>query len=369
MNRTILYYPTIEIPKNSWLRHSLLYWDEVSSIIPKSYNDEILLNLSPEIQYLIQEEQFRPIKPEDLLFKQDNWLEFENFQQEFKDVVKSDQFRKFINRRYFSRDYRIHENKMGPLTSKIHSNKTSITLYEYLREEGLANRNYEEEWIYFEPNTALLYMSLLAKYLADIDSNSTTIGTDNATYEKFNFKRVSEKKGFPVVNFNLNGILPTPAENTSLKTIIKFKKEREQNLRHFKKTISDFQKRISNSSSNAELKENAINFKEELLNGVDDLTATLKDHKIDFRTKSLRSLINLKTPTSIATATAIVGGFVTSNFNITKIPLDLTTAGLATIGAIELGVNYIDSKNKEKAKLRESPFSYIYYARKQGIII
>jgi hypothetical protein len=38
--RTILYYPTINVPINSWLRHSLLYWDQVSSIILGNVSDE-----------------------------------------------------------------------------------------------------------------------------------------------------------------------------------------------------------------------------------------------------------------------------------------------------------------------------------------
>ena len=367
MNRTILYYPTIDIPRNNWLRHSLLYWDEVSSIVPKSWDDKFLINLSPEIRYLLDKGQFRPIKPEDLISKGDTWQEFENFQQEFRDCVSSPNFRKFINRRHPFSQYRIHQNKVGD-TYKVHSNKTSDSIYYFLQELGLANRDGNNEWINFESNTALLYMSLLAKYLADIDSNQTTIGTDYVSYEKFNFKRVSEKDGFPVVSFNLNNVLPTPRENVPFERIISFKKEREQNLRHFKRTMSDFQSKISGATSNAEMKEIAINFQETLLNGVDDLTSVLKDHRIDFRIKSLKSLINLKTPTSIATALTAAGAVVNSNLNLVSVPLDLTFLGLGAIGAIELTVNFIDNRNKERAKLRESPFSYIYYARQQGII-
>ena len=367
MNRTILYYPTINIPTNSWLRHSILYWDEVSSIVPKSWDDKILLNLSPEIHYLLDEGQFRPIKPEDLIFKKDNWQEFENFQQEFREVVSSQNFRKFIDKRPFTTLYRVHQNKVE-LTSRIHCNKISDSVYDFLQEQGLADRSGENEWINFESNTALLYMSLLAKYLADIDSNQTTIGTDYNIYEKFNFKRVSEKNGFPVVNFSLNNVLPTPQNNVPFETIISFKRKREQNLRHFKNKISDFQNKISRASSNAEMKEIAINFQETLLNGVDDLTAVLKDHRIDLRVKSLKSLINLKTPTSIATAMTAVGTLINSNLNLVSIPLDLTVLGLGTIGTIELTANYIDNRNKKRAELRESPFSYIYYAKKQRII-
>lgn len=33
MKATVLYYPTISIPDNFWLRQALLYFDEVASIV------------------------------------------------------------------------------------------------------------------------------------------------------------------------------------------------------------------------------------------------------------------------------------------------------------------------------------------------
>ena len=41
MERTLLYYPTIELPKESWLRQALLYSDKVSSILPFKDNDRL----------------------------------------------------------------------------------------------------------------------------------------------------------------------------------------------------------------------------------------------------------------------------------------------------------------------------------------
>lgn len=374
MNRTILYYPTIDIPTNNWLRHSLLYWDEVSSIVPTSWGGNSFINLSTEIQYLMDERQFRPIKPEDLITKSDNWEHFENFQQEFRDIVSSKQFKIFINRRRGNINHRIHSNKVeknyrihsNKIESnyRVHSNKTSDSIYGFLKELNLADRDGENEWINFEKNTALLYMSLLAKYLADIDSNQTTIGTDYIIYEKFNFKKVSESDGFPVVSFNLNNILPTPKPNVPFEKIIQFKKKRSDNLNHFKKNLSEFQSKIAKSKSQAEIKENAINFQETLLNGVNDLTAVLKDQRIDFGMKTLKSMINLKSPTMITA----IGTAVASKSNLIDIPLNLGIIGIASMGALELTTSFIDNRNKQTAKLRESPFSYIYYANKYGII-
>ena len=39
MAQTILYYPTIDIQDGAWLRNAILYWDEVSSIVPYYFRD------------------------------------------------------------------------------------------------------------------------------------------------------------------------------------------------------------------------------------------------------------------------------------------------------------------------------------------
>lgn len=51
--RAILYYPTISIPTNDWLRRSLLYWDEIGSIVPVDYEENTLIPYSPDIQFLV----------------------------------------------------------------------------------------------------------------------------------------------------------------------------------------------------------------------------------------------------------------------------------------------------------------------------
>lgn len=363
MNRTILYYPTIDIPRKTWLRHALLYWDEVSSIVPKSWDDKLLIKLSPDIHYLMDEEQFRPIKPEDLIFKTDNWEIFQNFQKEFKEIVSSTEFRSYISRRNNNQNYRIHSNKIEN-TSRIHCNKTSDSIYYYLEEQGLANRQRDNDWINFEENTALLYMSLLAKYLAEIDSEYTTIGTDFGAYEKFNFKPVSENAGVPVVNFNLNNFLPTPKDNVPFERIIDFKRQRKDNLKHFNKTLSEFQTKISKSTSNIEIKETALNFQDTLQNSVADLNAVLKDGNIAHTLKSLKSVISLKSPTTLTA----IGSIVNNKIDLVNIPFDMNVWGVVAVGAIELTASYIERRNNQTKLLRESPFSYVYYAQKQGIL-
>ncbi|MDP9048699.1 MAG: DUF6236 family protein, partial [Bacteroidota bacterium] len=301
MNRTILYYPTINIPNQSWLRHALLYYDEISSIVPQSWDNNTLINLSDEIHYLIDENQFRAMKPEDLIFRQSNWEVFDEFKNEFMSIVSSAHYKKFINFRrtviFDGRRNKIEESHQ----SRIHRNKTSALLYEFLREKELATISDDPEWLLFEENTALLYLSLLAKYLADIDGrDQTTIGTDHQAYEKLNFKKVNDTTSFPVVSLSLDKILPTPKVNVPLEAIIDFKRRRADNLRHFKGILSDFQIKISKTQSQSEFKEACISFKELLTNGVNELNAVISDSRIEAVYKGFKSMISFKSSLPLA---------------------------------------------------------------------
>jgi hypothetical protein len=363
MNRTLLYYPTIKIPTASWLRQGVLYWDEVSSIVPMDWEDRSLINLGRDIHYLMAEGQFRPIRPEDLIFKSVNHMELRQFEQEFKTLVASNEFLQYLSRKYGGAIEADLRSKIS-FDYQVHRNKTSQGLCEFLDSQGLIQNDVPGDWIYFEPTTALLYMSLLAKYLADIDTEYTTISTDRAIYNEFNFKRALPGSGFPVVSVDLKNVLPVPRFDVPFETIVDFKRKREDNLINFKKHLSDFQSKISNAKSQAELKEHLVNFQDTLAAGVLDLSAVLKDSKIEYGFKTLKSLTTLKSPIVIG-AVASVANTISETVNI---PLALNIGGLGAMAAIELATGFVEALNKERVKVRESPFSYIYQAQKAGII-
>jgi len=194
MNRTLLYYPTIEIPQRSWLRNALLYWDQVSSIVPQGST------MSPEISYLMAEEQFRPVEPGKLFGNRQHSNLVIDFQEEFKKQVASFRFSEKSPK--LDVRYRIHLDKVK--TAIVHrSSGDPKGVLDFLEELGLSKKFPGDQWVVFQRDIGLTYMALLAKYLAEIDSNITSIGTDLVAYEKLNFRRVSESKGLPVVSFNI----------------------------------------------------------------------------------------------------------------------------------------------------------------------
>ena len=60
MTRGVIYYPTMNIKDQTWLRQAVLYNDKIGSIIPPGMEDQIDLN--PDIEILIQEKMFEPVQ-------------------------------------------------------------------------------------------------------------------------------------------------------------------------------------------------------------------------------------------------------------------------------------------------------------------
>jgi hypothetical protein len=363
MNRTILYYPTIDIPNGSWLRYALLYWDEIASIIPESIYESYQFELSPEIQYLIGEGQFRKVLPESLITESHNVDLLSECQKEFIEKLSSRGFQTLLRRRGLEK-FSIHVDKFNPnSTVRVHRNKTSENIIDHLIKNGLLIRYAAEpEWLYFEKNTALLYMSLLAKYLAEIDSQHMTIGTDLPVYEGFNFTRVNSDAGSPVLNISLNKLIPTPRSDVPLERIINFKRRRADNLLHFNTLISNFQRSCSRAESQAELKLIIVEFQESLRYGIRDLHFAMVDSRIEARLKSFKSLISL--PSAISSAA--VGVLYNRTSGVFDFPLAVEIGGIIAGGAIDLGINYIKFRNIKRNLLRESPFSYVLRAQRLG---
>ena len=367
--RSILYYPTINIPTNSWLRNSLLYWDEVSSIVPQDYNDNKLIKLSSDIEFLMKEELFKPIRPDRLIYDGNNWEAMNNFKMEFLETVEAPEFKNLLKRSQ-QQAFRIHGAKIpksGMIAKggRIHRDKMSDDIYYFLKEKKLAKKDSQHpEWMLFEGNTALLYMSILAKYLAYTANDLTVIGTDYRIYERFNFKPISGSNGTHVASVDFRGLIPSPTNKVSIKDIVSFKRKREPNLTAFRKLLLDAEKKLSQTKSNQEAKEIIVSFQEDLKKGLIDMASVFRDSKIDLIFKSLKSLVNYKSSTLVASAAVLFN----EKYKISGMPGWLEGIAIVTAGAIDIGSVYLESRNKLLAEDRKSAFSYLYHAQRAGIV-
>lgn len=362
MRRTILYYPNIEIQDGEWLRNALFYWDEVSSIVPREVEDQLYTS-SSVIYQLKNEGLYRPLYPDNLM----NSGYMVHFENECFNRIKS--YCDFANRskgKNIRRNTtRVHIEKLYS-NYNIHNDKMFSRIMDLLNERNLIYS--ESNGVLMDSQLASIYMSILAKYSALSDVNYTVIGSDNKSdinkvypikYYSKNYKYNSYRT--PIVNLTLN-CLPTPSVDTSFDKIIQFKRKYREELIVFRKLINDFEKEISNSESEQDLKEKTIAFKESVELGIKETTKMLKGAKIDFLFSSLQSVINLKSPTAITTYAGIAG------HKLLDLYPTFIIGGIGLAGILDLSVNYISINKNTKDKLSDKGFLYLYYAKKKGIV-
>lgn len=366
--RTILYYPTIPIPNSSWLRQALLYFDEVASIVPSvvSFSHEVgkaLVPLTPDIEYLQDKGAFRRIPPEFPFMqeKDNNWERARKLTNEFKEAIKSEPFKRLL-------DANKHHHKFVELHRGKLEDTSWFNFTEYLLAKNLIKFDERHtpygEWILVEENTALLYMSLLAQALADVDKEWTVTGTDRREYERLVFDATSPHNGFACLDTRFCNVLPVPINNVPFAKILRFREKRTHELLHFRQKIDELQRQLSTVTEQREINEILAQSRNSLQVGLNDLTQQLHDDRILTRLGSVKCLMNVQSPTAWISALLLAAPL--AGVHVATAPLALPI--IAVAGTVEVGYHLVTKRNEERAKLRASPFAYLYHAHAEGLL-
>ena len=361
MKRTILYYPTISIPDGEWLRRALFYFDEVASIVPQvvyfsGETGDLHVPLSAELEYLRAEGVFRPVPPEKLFLDElgEGWEAAHRLGDEFRAIVMDPRFRKLTGKRLV----------------RVHQGKLSATNMDFLAGEGLLKDidpqegEIGESWFLVEERTALLYMSMLAQELADLDMGVTIPGTDQPDYEALIYRAADPENAIPCVETHIQGVLPVPREDVQLKDILAFKRKREVELLRYRVEIDSLDKKLAGATERAEVKQALVQFDEGQRIALHDLVEALQDAKLATVWGSVKTLIKADTP-KLWGAGAVALGLAAG---IASLPITLAVAGAAGAGTVGVGSYLVDQRNKRRALERESAFTYLYHAQAEGIL-
>jgi len=353
MKRKIIYYPTIIVP-SEWAKWTVLYFDKVSSIIPKGVDYKEVVNPWNEkdfkiMEILMEEGEFEPTDPQHLLSQREKWANREILIKEFKKIVTSNKFQSIINKNW----------KRSSIIWKVHWDKVSNGIYEFLHEQGLAEKDKNSwNWILMEEKTSLLYMSLLAKYLADVNPDFTVPGTDSNEYEKIIYGAFSHQNSFISLDAKFMNVLPAPASDVPITNILKFKRKRRDELLYFREVIDRVYQDISMAENEGEIKQIVLSYKEKIEREVTKLRKMMKEEHIKTVLGTFKSLLDIKPPVLLPTLGVSLSG----------LPLEVKIPILGITATIQIGYYLVDEINKQRAKLRESPFAYLYCAEKEGVI-
>ncbi|HLO28293.1 MAG TPA: DUF6236 family protein [Anaerolineales bacterium] len=340
MTRTLLYYPSIDIVNLQWIKNSILYWDCIGSIVPRNLEEKY--RESKYIKILNEEGLYKPFYPDDHL------------EDDQMPVLSQE----FLDRHKFIIAKRLFEPSPQPEgVYHVYEGKVPRDIREYLLEKGYALQN--RGWLILSRRDGLLFMSLLAKYLAAQNKEmSVTPGTDHIEYQDLAFRAVNSQTSNPSTQITLRNLLPMPAGAASLQEVIKFKRKREVELYNFRKVIDTYHDKLLNAADSKQTREIIRGFTEEMSIELKKIKRLFDEHKVPIMLGAVKTIIGIEVPALIVLLSSL-----DSNF-----PLWLKFFAAGSAGAISLRKYQLDVRNKLNELTADKAYSYIYYAEKEGII-
>lgn len=351
MAQTILYYPKINIEDGAWLRNAVLYWDEVSSIVPyDNYAD-----LSVELLYLQSCGVYHAVYPRDL-FCSDYVNDFCNtIVKRISDYDKS--MVKALETK--GTKVKIHKNKIyaPALHELIHYSKLPPNLLKYFRDKRFVNDYNTDGLMEMDSRIAQIYMRTLAEYSIKCSNKDIVLGTDSVSSNREIYHNVSFSRNgntqTQCCKINLINCLPQPSLDVGFEEILDFKSRRKDELIAFKAKIRELETNIYRAESPEEIKHYEAQFKESWECCSDDYKRVLKEAGITFLLTSLVSLVEI--PSVQQAMSQFIGP-------------DLITLAQSAVPLIQIGVGCYEYKNKISPVKSDGGFSYIIKANKDGII-
>ncbi len=347
MAQTILYYPKINIQDGAWLRNAILYWDEVSSIVPYDNYDD----LSHELLYLQSLGVYNPVYPQDLFFSE--------FAQDFCDTIVK---RIAIYDRSISKNYdgiqnsriRIHKNKIyaPTLHTLIHYEKLPRNLLLYFKDKRFIKDYNADGWMEIDSKIAHIYMKTLAEYCIKCSDKDIVLGTDNISHQR-EIYRGRKSLRTQCCKINIENCLPQPSMDVGFEEILDFKVKRKDELNAFRKKIRELETNISNADSLEQIKHYEERFRESWQQSSTDFYKVLKEAQIPFFLNSLTSIV------AIPAVAQLISEYTSPSF------FSIIQTGAPLLNIL---ISYFDYKNKISPVKEDGGFGYIIKANRDGII-
>lgn len=345
-----LYYPSIDIYDQNWLKTAVLFWDEINTIVPSSLKQPYNTRIT---QYLADQGILLPIRVdpgkdfiEELTTDAINYLET----NEGHDLISS----RILANMYSNRQRVDRIDEMLELYPEKLPYEVQHILHDRINKDG-----------FFEVDSgfAMFYMTLLANKLCEMKSvallsnnvlttnllekvkldNKITFGRGE---EYFHPKKLSQGLLTNMVIASMNF-----SESTNLKEIVDFKKTHADELGLFRTNIYKLTQSVSEDISFEALQQRIQDiYKDEFLPSYNNLKKALSGSNIKWISENITKISFIST-SSTALPIVLLGA---------SVPVAL----LAGIG-ISLISSVIMYNADKKEKLRTNPYSYLLEASRR----
>ena len=353
MAQSLLYYPTINIEDGEWLRSAALYWDEVCSIVPYEGFDEF----SPEIQYMKERGQYRPIYPQDMLHS----IYATEFVEEIKKRMRFP--KRFItNKNFQNKTIHIERDKtyVPELYTLVHYKKFPNELVEQLVDIGDIRAD-EEGWIEMDSAFANAYMKTLAEFVALYDTENVVISSDKIGKINEIYRPLGRSQRNHALSIILANSLPAPSMEVPFEDLLDFKQNRRDDLYELQCKISEFEIQIAHCESQAEVKSVLHQFRAGWQRELKNAENMFRGDHIQFALESMGIFVGAAgSSAGLLQWTEETSRFVGSS--------SLVGAAVGMSGLVAVGVHNRNYRNKIKEKQKESGFAYLIGAKNTRLI-
>lgn len=260
----ILYYPYINIPRTDWALRTLLYYDNIGSIVPQEYFNNPEEHYEPFMLELVRNQLVTPINPIEVL--ENPWQVTRPFIQMIeRNAEKLRQYRSGFNR---GNRWNLHGDKFTG--AQIHADKFDENIFNGLMDLGLAERG-AGRWYSVEKRTASNLMKFLATLISIKTNRLPTTDYIRPFYNRSSFHNPNYKR-----ETILTHLIPFP-EDIDLNRLTRFK-EQHSNL------LSAFQTRIELIALDPNIIEGTPLFQQHLLELTqrkEELAAKMNESRIN----------------------------------------------------------------------------------------
>ncbi|WP_339880526.1 kinase [uncultured Algoriphagus sp.] len=220
----LLYFPYINVPRTDWTLRTLLYYDNIGSIVPQEYFYEPERNFDEFMLELVRENLVTPINPMDVL---DNpWESTRPFIELIRENSKK--LEKAQNRFIEGNRGNIHSEKFSK--ANIHADKFDQEIFYQLEQLGLAESS-EDRWYSVEKRTANNLMNFLATLISAKTNRLPTTDYVKPFHYRNSFKKTQEKR-----EIILSSLIPFP-QDIDFTRLMRFKEKHSDLLQAFRTQV------------------------------------------------------------------------------------------------------------------------------------
>lgn len=349
-NSKALFYPSIEIHDENWLKSSLLFWDELYTIVPERMREPYR---NKTTRFLYERELLKPefVNPDHQLIKKLSGLIIKHLNTEEGFHLLSNSTKSGFHAVLSEEPWRWMGKEMER-GFRMHPEQFSQKMQHYLKSEIL------DDWIWTNSSFAEFYMTILSNLICD--NKGLKLLTDNPSCAnlsdkvRLGYNRLGEFNERPnrmnhqiaqglMVNLIIKSL--NFHSSTNIVDVISFKNDNQDLLGKFRTNIKKLLKEIPNDVNLNTLKEEIESiYHDEFIPSYNTLTKSLDSSKIKW----------------IADNIMKVGFFSVSTTSIPLHFLGLSIPYALLAGAgVSLIASSISYDIEQKNKLQENPYTYL----------